>query len=82
MTEYLILRKSTILWRLRLQRDTCFMLEEELAGSKHRQDRLTLQDLSKYLEKLLDAGFQCASYQFRSSDNYYIIFIASIERLK
>ena len=84
VTEYLILRKSNILWRLHLQWDICFMLEEELASSNRRQDRLhvTLQDQSKYVEKLLYVGFQRASYQFRSPDNYYIIFMPSIKQLK
>ena len=44
MTEYLILRKFHILWKLQLQRDACFTLEEEFASSKLRQDKLTLQD--------------------------------------
>ena len=33
------------------------MLEEKFVSSKRRQDRLTLQDWSKYLEELLDASF-------------------------
>ena len=44
VTEYLILRKSNILWRLHLKWDTCFMLEEEFASSKRHQEKLTLQD--------------------------------------
>ena len=32
VTEYLLLCKSNILWKLHLQRDTCFTLEEEFAS--------------------------------------------------
>ena len=79
MTEYLTLRKSNILWKLHLERDTCFTLEEEFASSKRCQDKLTLQDQSKYLEKL---AFNVQSYQFRSPDDYYVMVTPSIKQSK